>query len=259
MAPQSREAHQASQSIIADTLGAALKLLWPELDLRNIDKTKPSFFTAVLAMVRHYGNASSVAAAANYRQQRIAANVPGTFRVPLPTPPPAEQVAPQLNWAISDLYGPTTPEKTDAALTKVQGVAEKIVLDQGRTTTLDAVKKDPRARAWARVPEPGACSFCLMLATRGAVYKTKETAGPNKRGERNEREGLAFLGDGKFKVHDHCRCDVEPLFGLSYEMTATVRAAEALYIKSARSGPSDPLNNFRVALQRERDAGRFAG
>ena len=43
--------------------------------------------------------------------------------------------------------------------------------------------------AWRRVPEARACDFCLMLATRGAVYRTAQTA-----------------GDGN-DYHRHCRCD----------------------------------------------------
>jgi len=46
-------------------------------------------------------------------------------------------------------------------------------------------------KAWRRAPERGACDFCLMLATRGAVYKTQRTA-----------------GDGN-KYHRHCRCRAE--------------------------------------------------
>ena len=44
-------------------------------------------------------------------------------------------------------------------------------------------------KAWRRVPEPKACDFCLMLASRGAVYRTAATA-----------------GDGN-DYHRHCRCD----------------------------------------------------
>jgi len=44
---------------------------------------------------------------------------------------------------------------------------------------------------WRRVPEPGACDFCLMLATRGAVYASQETAGKDN------------------DYHAHCHCDQE--------------------------------------------------
>lgn len=44
---------------------------------------------------------------------------------------------------------------------------------------------------WRRVPEPGACDFCLMLATRGAVYASQSTAGKDN------------------DYHAHCHCDQE--------------------------------------------------
>jgi hypothetical protein len=40
------------------------------------------------------------------------------------------------------------------------------------------------------VPEPGACDFCLTLATRGAVYKSKMTAAGQK-------------------YHTRCHCDAK--------------------------------------------------
>lgn len=50
--------------------------------------------------------------------------------------------------------------------------------------------------AWRRVPEPGACPFCLMLATRGAVYKSDRTAG----------------NGNKYHRHCHCRAELETDF-----------------------------------------------
>jgi len=43
-------------------------------------------------------------------------------------------------------------------------------------------------KAWRRKPEAGACAFCLALASRGAVYRTRVSAG------------------GADKFHTHCRC-----------------------------------------------------
>lgn len=45
---------------------------------------------------------------------------------------------------------------------------------------------------WARVPGMKACWFCLMLASRGAVYETRETA-------------LIDSSSGD-RFHDHCDC-----------------------------------------------------
>lgn len=49
---------------------------------------------------------------------------------------------------------------------------------------------------YRRVPSPGACDFCLTLASRGAVY-TKETAVMAKRAN-------SILGGGRY--HERCRC-----------------------------------------------------
>lgn len=45
---------------------------------------------------------------------------------------------------------------------------------------------DPKGRGWARETSPDACPFCRMLAGRGAVYRTRETA--------------------SFAPHDNCHC-----------------------------------------------------
>lgn len=46
---------------------------------------------------------------------------------------------------------------------------------------------------YRRVPSPGACSFCLMLASQGAVYHSEQSA--------------RFAGDGE-RFHTNCRCGV---------------------------------------------------
>lgn len=56
---------------------------------------------------------------------------------------------------------------------------------------------------WARVPDIGACNFCMMLATRGAVYLSRESAA------------------GKGGYHSHCRCLPVP----STEYVISERAA----------------------------------
>lgn len=55
---------------------------------------------------------------------------------------------------------------------------------------------------YARQPEPGACSFCLMLASRGAVYASEEHA------TRVGAPGVVLRGGQKPKdrFHDNCKC-----------------------------------------------------
>jgi hypothetical protein len=53
---------------------------------------------------------------------------------------------------------------------------------------------DSRHVGWARVPTGSeTCSFCIMLASRGAVYKSEKTAG----------------GHGHY--HSHCDCRIVPV------------------------------------------------
>ena len=55
---------------------------------------------------------------------------------------------------------------------------------------------------YARQPEPGACSFCLMLASRGAVYASAEHA------SRVGAPGVVMRGFAKKgdRFHDNCKC-----------------------------------------------------
>lgn len=83
-----------------------------------------------------------------------------------------------------------------------------------------------------RVPAPGCCAFCAMLASRGAVYRSEESAGTvvgrgtpvsknlyvGANGVQRRTPGGAAKGIGKrytrdlgAQFHDHCKCRVVPL------------------------------------------------
>lgn len=110
----------------------------------------------------------------------------------LPTPSMAEvasfeQASKSLSWAIntSKQHG----QFNDAmARRKLEGVLNRLVLQPARDTVFEATQRD--GTGYARVPEPGACPFCLMLASRGAVY-TRKTVVASKELHR---------------YHDNCRC-----------------------------------------------------
>lgn len=58
---------------------------------------------------------------------------------------------------------------------------------------------DPLITRYARMPSPGACSFCLMLATKGAVYYKDSFSS-----ERSRSSAFNALGDAR--VHLNCKC-----------------------------------------------------
>lgn len=207
----------------------------------RLDQSIPDWMAAVRILVGQYGAASASLAADYYDAERVAARVTGRFTVPLLDPPPDTQVNSGLRWATKDVWerDPEDPATTraqreplevrlDQAEKKAEAVAQKLVTDQGRGTVQEAVRQDPQATAWARSAALGACSFCKLLAIRGAVYK-QDTAG--------------------FRSHDGCHCGVLPVFkGQRFEPATHTREWERLYREFAAPYSGDQLRRFRRAL-----------
>ena len=250
--PSQAEEHRTGQAALVALIPTLLREAWPLLDLHNLKETLPAFTAAVRAIVARYGSASAAAALDYYKAERITAFAPGRSPSMLAPSPADAAIESAVQWATTDLFGPVTEATSAAALKRLDEAVTQLVLNQGRDTIIGAVQQDKYARAWARVTLPGACSFCLMLASRGAVYKDARSAG---RGSNDliRQNGRAFaannLTPSAFKVHDHCRCHVEPVFGV-YEPTAAVRDAQALWATATkgRSG-ADARNAFRQAVE----------
>ncbi len=85
--------------------------------------------------------------------------------------------------------------------------------------------------AWRRVPEAGACDFCLMLATRGAVYRTAQTA-----------------GDGN-DYHRHCRCDAA--------LETDFNAREDVYIDPADANRKIAFRNQKTKRTYRYDLSKY--
>lgn len=237
---------QASQAGLASIVSSGMAALFAKLDVNDLKASLPAFTAAAKQLVDKYGAASGTLAARFYLQQRRKAGLASRFTVRPAAVPPLDQVKTSVDWATRRLWSPD-PDLVKTR-TDLEGMAEKLVLGVGRETVISSVRSDRRAKAWARVPEPGCCSFCALLAIRGAVYK-KDTVGTNVRGPRNARSGVAFEGSGEFKVHDHCRCHVEPVF-FEYEASAEIRGWQQLYTEST-AGKSNAAarNAFRQAFE----------
>jgi hypothetical protein len=207
----------------------------------RLQATVPSWIEAVRALVGEYGSASASAAADFYDAERVAARVTGRFTVPLLDPPPDEQVDNALRWATKDLWSrdPEDPkttetqrrpieERLDAAEKKAEAAVQKLVIDRGRGTVQEAVRRDRMAVGYARAAALGACAFCRLLAARGMVYK-QDTA--------------------DFRAHDGCNCGVIPVFkGQRFELSAHAQEWDRLYREYAAPYPGDQLRRFRRAI-----------
>jgi hypothetical protein len=231
-------------ALAALVVPAVLKL-WPNvLSPTNL----PAFKAAVTQEVRDHAAASGALAQRQYRRQRTAAGETSTFRVALATLPSEAEIGELVDAALREAgvdlgknssAAPDTGALADAK-ERLAKAAEDTVFDTGVRTILGNAGRDRAARGYARIPEPEACAFCLMLATRGAVYKAERAGRRGKTGDSFAASNTKFTDHpdalpSSIKVHDNCRCHPEPVFGV-YEAPARVREAEDTYIAASKAG-----------------------
>lgn len=209
----------------------------------------PDWFAAVQAVVDQYAQTSAALGAEFYDAQREAARVAGTFTVPVVDAPTPEQTEASLRWATKDVWDRDPGTATDAQMQpvevrldqaekKAEAVAQKLVTDTGRSTVLNAVRRDAQATAWARSAALGACAFCKLLAARGSVY-AQDTA--------------------DFRAHDGCHCGVVPVFrGQKFEPSPQAAEWARLYDQYAAGHSGSQLARFRRALA-EHDSNPLPG
>lgn len=116
--------------------------------------------------------------------------------------------------------------------------ASRLVLAGGRETLERAIEDDPESVGWIRITDGGPCGFCAMLASRGWVYKSRESA-------------LWAEGIEGEAYHDGCGCTVAARFrnDVDSPIPATnQRLGELWYQTGAYFSGVDSLNAFRRAI-----------
>lgn len=167
--------------------------------------------------------------AATYLQaHRAASEVPPAPAVMADTAPPA-----QVTTALAATTFPhvrraaTLEEGLRTAFVTSSGAASRLVLNGARETITSSIRSDPGTAGWYRSTGAKPCAFCALLASRGAVYKSEETA--------------------DFRVHDHCSCEPEPAYQGQSRLPKGPAAGWARLYDEHASGHEDPLNAFRRA------------
>lgn len=175
---------------VSDLLERDLLDFLGALNFERPEAVQQALFDFVPSLVSEYGDVAASVAADWYDELRASEGVPGSFRAPLAPSVPLEQVNDRLGYA-TRTSGPLWLGDSATLTGFVSLMTNEYVLQPGRDTVMQAAHKDNAA--YARVPEPGACKFCLMLASRGFVY-SKATAGGTK------------------KFHGKCRCNILPVW-----------------------------------------------
>lgn len=191
------QTHRAQQLFLRRATVAQMAKLWPALDWARLDATYPAFALRVARLVQVNRTTSAGLAATYLRAFRQASGVPGEVKVVFAEPLPVEQFAAALRVtsvvALKNAAsaGTLAAEAMGNALTLTSGSMARLVLNAGRETTTKTLTVDMRADGWRRVLGGRGCSFCRMLAGRGAVYGAQ---------------------GADFQAHDHCGCSAEPVY-----------------------------------------------
>lgn len=254
--------HKAVQARIAVELIAALRPLWRLLAPDRLAETRGPWLAAVLPVLQRAHESSQLAAAQYYAAFR-AAEIPAARPVPVTAAGPAkpgggarvrvlEPVDFDAAGAARALMA-TGPggiaagrDRAKVFVTQSQA-AVRVAGDGGRAWLQQAVELDKAALGWARVTADNPCWFCAMLASLGPWYKS---------GNSFAASDPRFTGDaGKVKVHDGCRCTLEPIYDLAADLPGKNTQYAELW-RTATEGLSgaEALRAFRRAFEQQQRA-----
>jgi hypothetical protein len=218
-AEQVREFRQANQALVA-LAQRELTDFWASLTLTRdpavIRDELLSFFPDLL---QSYGDTAAVLGADWYDLLRDVPSSARAFDAVIAGVTPVEQAEQTARWGIAPLF----TENPDDALARLLGATHRLVLQPGRDSIWDSAQMDSFRTGVARVPSgTTTCKFCVMLASRGAVYQSQVSAelvvgrGSNRTGYDADGKRLrGGIGGGVKprgrmdlgrKFHDRCDC-----------------------------------------------------
>jgi hypothetical protein len=195
---QLAQLYRQRQMAIALAASRAVAAIWQHrIDPAHMADSWASIRDVVLNLVRQYFQASAADSASTYEQMRVQADL-GHRPIRMAELPQRELERVVDSQGIGRFFQtlPTVPDDlSQAAATaeeSLQASSARLSLKGGRQTMTQAVHSDPKAEGWERTISSTACSFCSMLASRGAVYRNEKSA--------------------DFRAHDHCNCTAIPVF-----------------------------------------------
>lgn len=192
--------HVAQGRAAAAGAGEVLLAMRELLDFRDLDGTFPAYLSVALRLVMDNHQAAAALGAEYYRLHRISSGVTDPLD-PVLILPDGRQIARSLL-----ITGPVAAKRAmrqtgslAARFAAAQAAAEsltagsvfRLVANGSRDTLMATMQEDPRVQRYSRVTDGDPCDFCDMLAGRGAVYLSEDTAAGSE-------------------YHDRCNCYPEP-------------------------------------------------
>lgn len=156
------------------------------VDLSRPERVRDALLEIVPLLTREYGELAATVAAEWFEQVHPGAFLAQTASSTFPAAGIAENVRYHAGALFTD-----DPYKTLAGLS---GAMQRFVTYSARETVARNVMSDPSKPRFGRVPSgEKTCAWCSMLASRGFVYLTRETAGLVRE-----------------DYHDDCDCAIVP-------------------------------------------------
>lgn len=169
---------------------AELTVVWQAVAHLDNDRIKEVLVDAVPDLIDKYGSASASVAAEWFEELvGTAAHVPDLYN------PDAYQAS--TRWAISPLYREhRVPAEAFAHLIQA---STRHMRSYGRGVIDESVARTPGVY-YARVPTGATtCAFCLVMASRGPVYSSRESA--------------RYRASDGGRFHSDCDCEQVPMRG----------------------------------------------
>lgn len=228
------------QAAVATLATEELAAFWASLDVSRGAVAAEALRVFVPSLTTQYGQVSALLSVDWYDAERVAAGVRDEFRAVMGDPVDPEYVRRNVDYASRHLFTATP----GVALEFLTGAVQKHVLQPGRDSVTESVRADPRARGWQRFARSGGCDFCVMLAQRGAVYRTERTA--------------------SFAAHYHCGCvagpswdpdapEVEPMAYRASQRTGALRWRAARGDAAAARQLEEHQARVRAWIESHRD------
>lgn len=183
---------------IRTTATRAATDVWRTVNLANLDQASSTLQELMPIVVTEFGEVAATVAADFYEQIRSESTAKKAYIVSLAAPAPAEQVAASTRWALGPMFAAAPDEA--AAYARMMQVVDRLVLSQGDSTIRLNVASDPANPRWAWVPTGKTCAFCTLKASRGAVYRTSDSAAGGRHADCDCTSVPIFKGD-KYPEH----------------------------------------------------------
>ena len=221
---QMEEFRRANERI-AELARRDLEAFFGTLDLTRPELARDALLEFVPVLTDQYGNLAASVAAEWFDELRAEAGVRGTFRASQSPSMPVDMAQSTVRWSASHLF----TDNPTGMLAPLAGEVLKMVLQPSRDTIVDQVAADPYGVGWHRNARPTACDFCIMLAGRGAIYRSERSA--------------------SFASHGHCYCSASPSWDANARevparcYTASERMQK---VRNRAADPSDPKKQAKA-------------